>query len=140
MTMTSCTVWYDRWQMDCCGTPFAVGSRICWPVVHQEHPLLPEDLRATLGQWDYDFDSHDYREESYYTLCGTVIKIHGVYFCYRLDKRMNAYIPDSGLVLPTQSVGETPRSQGDARLDAWLVRLDDVALRPLRPEDEALWT
>jgi hypothetical protein len=24
------TVWMDRWQLDCCGEPFQVGSQVCW--------------------------------------------------------------------------------------------------------------
>ena len=64
-------VWVDAWQMQCCGDPFAVGSRVAWTlsepdrewlasvlgddaarrVTHREehHGGLPDDTAATVG-------------------------------------------------------------------------------------------
>ena len=136
----TCSLWYDRWQMDCCGTPFALGSRVCWPVTVREHPLLPEDLREQLGSWDYDFDSHDNDpERPYYTLWGTVQKIRGVYIFYRQDEERRAWMPDSGLTLPGYGVGEFPGSHEGARLDAWLAEVAVEEMCPLREGDQELW-
>ncbi|MET8471047.1 DUF6578 domain-containing protein [Streptomyces sp. NPDC006422] len=30
--MTMWNVWYDDWQMECCGTPFSVGDEVAWPL------------------------------------------------------------------------------------------------------------
>ena len=27
-----CVLWYDEWQMSCCGSYFAVGSKVIGPV------------------------------------------------------------------------------------------------------------
>ncbi|CAM5238037.1 hypothetical protein SALBM135S_00682 [Streptomyces alboniger] len=29
-------VWYEDWQMECCGTPFAVGDEVAWPLMITE--------------------------------------------------------------------------------------------------------
>ena len=135
--MESCTVWYDEWQMACCGEPFAPGSRVCWPVVeHWEWPLLPEELKARLGKWDYDFDSHGCDEEKiYYTLQGTVEKIQGVYLFYRRDEKRNALIPSGGLVIPVPSVHDAPSRCQGARLDAYFVRLSHPEVRPFQADE-----
>ncbi|MET8446389.1 DUF6578 domain-containing protein [Streptomyces sp. NPDC005209] len=41
-------VFYEFWQMECCGTPFAVGDRVGWPLV-----IVGRD----------DIDSGDWAEE-----------------------------------------------------------------------------
>ncbi|MFH8367427.1 DUF6578 domain-containing protein [Streptomyces sp. NPDC018031] len=37
--MTTCSVFYQDWQMECCGKPFSVGEEVSWQVV----PLDPAD-------------------------------------------------------------------------------------------------
>lgn len=33
-------VFYENWQMECCGRPFSVGEEVSWPVL----PVDPEDV------------------------------------------------------------------------------------------------
>ena len=36
-----CTVFYDSWQMECCGTPFSVGDIVKWLVLKAEQLNTP---------------------------------------------------------------------------------------------------
>jgi hypothetical protein len=39
-------VWVDGWQMQCCGTPFAVGSQVAWTLGEADY-LIAAPMRAT---------------------------------------------------------------------------------------------
>ncbi|KUL53457.1 DUF6578 domain-containing protein [Streptomyces sp. NRRL S-1521] len=53
--MTRSTVWkvlYEDWQMECCGTPFAVGDEVAWPLRLDEEcrdPAWAADLSDLEG-------------------------------------------------------------------------------------------
>lgn len=36
-------VWVDAWQMQCCGDPFAVGSRVAWTLSEPDREWLASD-------------------------------------------------------------------------------------------------
>ena len=36
--LDECTVFYDAWQMQCCGEPFSVGDEVSWTCVVPVHP------------------------------------------------------------------------------------------------------
>ncbi|MGW2643723.1 DUF6578 domain-containing protein [Streptomyces sp. NPDC001393] len=38
-------VFYENWQMECCGTPFAVGDEVAWRLVAHD----AEDIREGWG-------------------------------------------------------------------------------------------
>ncbi|GAB3160557.1 DUF6578 domain-containing protein [Amycolatopsis sp. NPDC004378] len=40
------TVWVDDWQLQCCGEPFSVGSRVRWHLVASD----PDSLGEVLGE------------------------------------------------------------------------------------------
>ncbi|MFF4544080.1 DUF6578 domain-containing protein [Streptomyces sp. NPDC001406] len=43
-------VFYESWQMECCGTPFSVGEEVSWPLA----PMDPEDIRAWSREGEHD--------------------------------------------------------------------------------------
>ena len=42
--MNSCTIYYESWQMQCCGTPFSVGDKVEWTCVVPENPMKVQGL------------------------------------------------------------------------------------------------
>lgn len=38
----TCTVYYEDWQLQCCGIPFSVGDDVEWTAIdkHKKHPKL----------------------------------------------------------------------------------------------------
>ncbi len=53
----NCTVTYDCWQMECCGTPFSVGDTVKWFVERYEKI---EQLNSPDDSWktDYYYEAH----------------------------------------------------------------------------------
>lgn len=44
--MVARTIWMDDWEMQCCGEPFEVGSRVTWTLVSANREF--KDRSATL--------------------------------------------------------------------------------------------
>ncbi|WWQ63932.1 DUF6578 domain-containing protein [Streptomyces sp. Q6] len=45
--MTSWTVWYESWQMECCGTPFSVGDAVELPLM-----ITPRARLSDAAEWE----------------------------------------------------------------------------------------
>ncbi len=65
--MKECVVYYESWQIQCCGDPFAVGDRVEWTGVT---PSLFRNAHGTII--DMDEDHHGFATHS---VTGTVTKI-----------------------------------------------------------------
>jgi len=67
MIMTA-RVFYEEWQLQCCGEGFAVGDEVTWPVEPAE------------GWW-YGADWHEehHGEERHESITGTVVHIESVW-------------------------------------------------------------
>ena len=52
-----CTVFYESWQLECCGKAFSIGDIVKWFVykIEREQILAPVDL----GTIDYCYEAHD---------------------------------------------------------------------------------
>ena len=52
-----CTVFYESWQLKCCGKAFSIGDIVKWFVykIEREQILAPVDL----GTIDYCYEAHD---------------------------------------------------------------------------------
>ncbi len=64
----NCTVFYESWQMECCGTAFSIGDKVKW-LVYQTEPgqiLTPVDL----GMIEYCYEAHDTNWENLLVLEG----------------------------------------------------------------------
>lgn len=72
-----CKVFYESWQMDCCGEPFAIGDTVNWIVC--EYKELGENQTVDLGKIDYFFEKHLFDRGPYYKLEG---KIKGILILY----------------------------------------------------------
>lgn len=52
-----CTVTYDCWQMECCGTPFSVGDTVKWfvkaydTVERERSDILSDSLKTYFDNW-----------------------------------------------------------------------------------------
>lgn len=80
-------VFYDDWQMQCCGDPFTIGDRVEWLV------CLPTGLKTSVdvGRIDYCYEAHG-SETTMFRLNGYVVKITGLY-----EKFVPSYKLPSGI-------------------------------------------
>lgn len=77
-------VYYDGWQMDCCGKPFSVGDLVKWMCI-----------KSIKGNWiidvDYFYEAHD---DSDYVIYGKVVHIDAIQYEYS-KSRNNVLTPIS---------------------------------------------
>jgi len=65
--MDDCTIYYDSWQIQCCGDPFSVGEMIEWTCIA---PSLSKNAHGII----IDFDE-EHHGSATHTITGTVSKI-----------------------------------------------------------------
>ena len=136
--MSFCKVYYEKWQMECCGTPFAVGDTVDWLVgTPPERWLgLPADMREYMENITYCYDAHNSDWEHLFHLTGTVTGIEGIYYRYRLVKSTkNFYRPVKSRIRKLTAVSGAPAKLDEKKLAVYGVCIDHVTVRPARKEE-----
>ncbi|WKX69994.1 DUF6578 domain-containing protein [Streptomyces sp. XD-27] len=93
------TVFYEDWEMECCGTPFSVGDEVTWNVVRSTLPpgQRPAPVDAADGAGElFVFTAHSSQTGTPATLTGRVRRIQVVIRGYRASRRE----PDSFSPVP----------------------------------------
>ena len=65
--MEKCIVYYEAWQLQCCGDPFSVGERVKWTC--NKPGWFKEAHGIALDYWE------DHHGEDTHTIIGTITKI-----------------------------------------------------------------
>ena len=80
-------VWIDSWQMQCCGTPFEVGSVVTWDLVPVESVgrghlagFLGDELANEISDWEEHHGGGGNDERQGEASTGTVLAIEVVYY------------------------------------------------------------
>jgi len=146
-------VWYEEWEMACCGSFFALESKVVWPVskFHSfDSGYLPTDMEQQIGAVDYRYDMHASSSAGLYTLTGIIKNIKGVYFYFEPDpQKPNFYHRVSGFLTemidcdywtekkmaPKGKKGRVPQPS----FDAYLIGIEDLEIRPIQDSDQHLW-
>lgn len=130
-----CIVFYDYWQMQCCGKGFEKGQKVKWLVEGKgtcgfhtgladqagfASVSLPEDV-------DYTFDNHndDYRE--LLVLEGTVTGVQG---CYR-DPNLTCF----GKVIEGTNSLDVIQDVDGMEMAGYLISIDDYTTRPTKKSE-----
>lgn len=152
---TTLAVWYEEWQMACCGSWFALGSRVVWPVTQHsdfESGFLSPGMERETGRVDYVYDMHFEHWEDIYTLTGTIQSIQGVYFYFKPDPKDAHFLRRaSGFLVGMADCDywtkerEAPKKRRSARkpraqFDAYLLKIVPEEIRPARESDKYLFT
>ncbi len=134
-------VFYDDWQLQCCGEPFKVGGCVEWLV------RMPMKMSVDVGHIDYRYEAHD-SEAELFRLKGRVVKIQGLYEKFTPPYRL----PDGTLTsegfggVLSELFAVNPRNEflhsavgwgrrdDDYEISAYVVELDDCSVEPLNGE------
>ena len=121
--MSEITVWVDDWQMQCCGTPFAIGDRVDWIVVPWGFERPPV---AGLPPLDYYYEAHGGQDSPELRIKGVVTKLKNVYQVFERDTAKNIFKPVSGKLgeCSGAATGWHP-NLGEEKFSAYLVWLGE---------------
>lgn len=72
-----CTVFYECWQMECCGTAFSKGDTVKWLVLENEEGCL--NTPVDIGQIDYIYEAHSAEWTKLFVFEGEVEEIKILY-------------------------------------------------------------
>lgn len=74
-------VFYESWQMECCGIAFSLGDTVKWLVRKAEQVTASVDI----GRIDYCYEAHSGNWENLFVLEGKVQAIKILYQRYKAD-------------------------------------------------------
>jgi len=123
--MKDCVVLYEKWQMDCCGTPFSMYDMVQWLVCDGTNISLNVDNVKV----DYCYEAHSSNYKGLYNLSGKVVKICALYRKYtKAVYNSKLLIPTESYLLATDSLLEIEDKIDDLVLNSYVVYLSDCEI------------
>lgn len=130
--MNKCRVFYECWQMECCGEAFSIGDNVKW-LVHENGDLnTPVDL----GEIDYCYEAHSSDWRRLLVLEGKVEEIKILYERYMPtpnDDRL--LVPVSGEVIGAERAKGFDRKVRGMEAAGYVVLLSGYTVRAAQKEE-----
>ena len=124
----NCKVFYESWQMDCCGEPFKVGDTVNWTV--GEYKKLGTCDTVDLGKVDYYYENHLFDRGDYFELEGRVIDIKILYEKFGPSKsKPTALVPVSGVLRETSKVERFEKELNGMKVTGFIVTLTEIIIQ-----------
>ena len=125
--MSRCTVFYEDWQMQCCGEPFKIGDTVKWLVIRNPNLTFTIDV----GNIDYCYEAHEPDADILSEFVGTVTAIKHLYAQYSPS-------PDNAkcLVCTKEVLFDATNANGweddidGMRISGYIVTVDNYRLSP----------
>ena len=123
-------IFYDLWEMECCGTPFKIGEGVDWLVRNID------GIKDTIevDNLDYIYDAHNDDWENIYKLKGIVKTINVYYEEFEIKevegRNMLVPIPKTSKIVNTNSSDDYEEEMDGLKASAYVVELEDVTIRP----------
>lgn len=105
------TVFYEGWQMDCCGIPFSIGDVVTWDCDRYVNE------NRMIKSADYIYEAHCVAK---YEITGIVIEIQAITYDYQTNGENRQAIGYSSKPIPKVE---------DFSADDYLVVLDQVQVK-----------
>ncbi|MEV0372118.1 DUF6578 domain-containing protein [Streptomyces sp. NPDC050636] len=123
-------VWVDNWQMQCCGDPFSIGSRVSWKLIDADKEWLADVVGAHVADRIDGAEEHHGGSADDAITEGTVTGISAVHCRYAprpgSADRTRCPVPGSGTrTALTSADGWTP-DHGELQFAGYLVELTGV--------------
>ena len=122
-----CKVFYESWQMDCCGEPFSIGDTVNWTVGKYEK--LGPCNTVNLGKIDYYYENHLFDRGLYFELEGRVIGIKILFEKFGPSKlKPSESVPVSGVLRETTKVERYEKGFNGMRVTGFVVTLSEIVI------------
>lgn len=120
----NCIVFYEGWQLECCGKDFKINSIVKWPVCNGNNIKLPIKTKKI----DYYYEAHDDRD--IYILEGKVKKIKALYEKYEPSKdNPRILVATDGILFDIKSSIEITREKNNMDFSGYLVYIENYSIR-----------
>ncbi len=124
----NCKVFYESWQMDCCGEPFKVGDTVNWTV--GEYEKLEPCNTVNLGKIDYYYENHLFDRGPYFELDGKVIGIEILYEKFEPTKlKPTVSLPVCGVLRETTKVERYEKGFNGMKVTGFVVTLSEIVIQ-----------
>ena len=125
-------VFYELWQMECCGKPFKIGDPVEWYVISADRLVRPFDIDGLEYYYDAHFDDWD----GIYMLKGVVSNISVYYEKFELitapGHNMLKPVPGTSEAIATDSSEDVEEYRGELKASGYIVELDGVTVNPAK--------
>lgn len=125
-----CRVFYESWQMVCCGEPFEIGDTVNWTVC--ECKQLAAKQTVDLGKIEYWFENHLFDHGPYYELEGKVTSILIMYEKFESSKtEPSLNVPVSGTLREVFEIERIEKDYKGMEATGYIVTLSDIKIEPV---------
>lgn len=125
-------VFYELWQMECCGKPFKIGDPVEWYVISADRLVRPFDIDGL----EYFYDAHFDDWDGIYMLKGVVSNISVYYEKFELitapGHNMLKPVPGTSEAVATDSSEDVEEYRGELKASGYIVELDGVTVNPAK--------
>ena len=126
------TVWVDAWQMQCCGEPFGVGSRVSWTLIDADAEWAERVVGAGVAV-DAAEEHHGGAPDGTPETAGTVTAVSAVHCRYAPapdgDQCMLYPVSSSAVLTPVMSADGWALDRDGQQFAGYLVRITTVTAR-----------
>lgn len=127
-----CIVFYESWQMECCGTAFAIGDAVNWLVYQTDSLNTPVDI----GKIDYCYEAHSSDWKKLLVLEGKVDCIRILYEKYLPSEDNPRFlVPVDGILIESETAKGFDKKLDGMEANGYLVTIRDYTVRQAE-EDE----
>ncbi|MCI8668506.1 MAG: hypothetical protein HFI34_03105 [Lachnospiraceae bacterium] len=121
-----CIVFYESWQMECCGTPFSTGDSIKWLVYKTNHLNSSVDV----GIIDYCYEAHSSEWSNLLVLSGKVGKIKVLYQKYiPSQNNPRLLVPVNGKMIEIDIAKGFDRKIDEMEASGYIVSISEYTIR-----------
>lgn len=131
--MNHCVIYYEQWQLQCCGNPFSVGDTVQWTC------LMPQEYKNAHGIiLDFEEEHHGFATHS---IVGTVAKIIAERSEFPKGKRVVWYHKAQTIQeeIPCADGWESDKKDDETTertFWGYIVELKDAVIKPLAKSEE----
>ena len=127
-----CIVFYESWQMECCGKAFSIGDTVKWLVYKTEQINTPVDI----GRINYYYEAHSSDWQNLFVLEAKVETIKVLYHKYKPTvSNPRLLVPVNGELVEAERAEGFDKKLNDMEASGYVVGLNEYAIRPAKREE-----
>lgn len=129
-----CIVFYESWQMECCGTPFSLGDTVKWLVSKSGQLFISTPVN--IGTINYCYEAHCSDWQILFVLEGKVETIKILYQRYEpSESNPSLLVPVDGKIVEVEHAKGFEQDIDDRKSSGFIVSINECTIRPAKKEE-----